>query len=347
MTAAKRPKIKDVAQTAGVSMMTVSRVLNKDDKVSEATREKVMTAVKALNYRPNVSARRLASAKSFFLGLVYDNPSASYVSKFLLGALKRCRASGYHLVVDEADVDISKTLESVADLINVTKVDGMILLPPLCNDKAVVDMLVEASVPFIRISPDSDINSAPYICMDDYQAAFDVTEALIKQGHRKIAHIIGHPNQGASRLRYQGYLDALRSNDVTVPPSYIEQGYFDFKSGSIAARKLLALADRPTAIFASNDDMAAATLTAAHMLSLKVPDELAIVGFDDAQLAVTVWPHLSTVRQPIQEMAELAVELLASGKYQDLSNISRSDFRHVLDFELMERESSNLHSSRD
>lgn len=342
MDSTKRARIQDVAESAGVSMMTVSRVLNKDERVSKNTREKVMTAVQHLNYRPNVSARRLASTKSFFLGLIYDNPSASYVSKFLLGALKKCRASGYHLVVDEADKEMVKTLRSVQDLIDVTKVDGMILLPPLCDAPDILNLLNEQNVPYIRISPDSDINSSAYVCMDDYQAAFDVVERLISQGHRKIGHIIGHPNQGASRLRYQGYLDALRSNGLSMPPEYIEQGYFTFKSGLVAAKRLLSLTDKPTAIFASNDDMAAATLTAAHMIKLNVPEDLAIVGFDDAQLAITVWPHLSTVRQPIQQMAELAVELLASGKFNDLSSVSKSDFRHVLDFELVERESSKI-----
>lgn len=344
MESSKRPRIKDVALSAGVSMMTVSRVLNKDDRVSHDTREKVMSAVRLLNYRPNVSARRLASTKSFFLGLIYDNPSASYVSKFLLGALKKCRASGYHLVVDEADKDLAKTLESVQDLIDVTKVDGMILLPPLSDCQQVIELLMSQSVPFIRISPDTRLNSSAYVCMDDYQAAFEVTEHLIKQGHQKIAHIIGHPNQGSSRLRYQGYLDALRSNGLFMPPEYIEQGFFTFKSGLSAAQKLLSLDDRPTAIFASNDDMAAATLTAAHMKKLHVPSDIAIIGFDDAQLAVTVWPHLSTIRQPIQEMAELAVELLASGKFNDLDKVSRGEFRHVLDFELIERDSSLISS---
>lgn len=342
MTAVQRPKIKDVAEHAGVSMMTVSRVLNKDAKVSQTTRDKVMSAVKTLNYRPNVSARRLASTKSFFIGLIYNNPSASYVSKFLLGALKTCRAKGYHLIVDEADSAQDRMLSSAAELIGITKVDGMILLPPLSDNDDVLALLNDLGTPYIRISPDNDINSAPYICMDDYQAAFDVTESLTNQGHTKIAHIIGDPNQGASRLRYQGFLDALRSNKLSVPPEYIEQGFFTFKSGLSAAQKLLALDDKPTAIFASNDDMAAATLTAAHMQGMTVPNDLSIVGFDDAQLAVTVWPHLSTVRQPIQEMGELAVSLLASGKINDIATMSRSDFRHVLDFELMERESSKL-----
>ena len=340
MVKAKRARIQDVAEKAGVSMMTVSRVLNQDEKVSDKTRQKVTEVVKELNYRPNVSARRLASSKSFFIGLLYDNPSASYVSKFLLGALKRCRASGYHLVVDEAAQDVQETLASVNDLIEVTQVDGMILLPPVCDMPEVIETLKASKVPFIRIAPDSDLTSSPYVCLDDYQAAFEMTENLIKQGHTKIAHIIGHPNQGASRLRYQGYLDALRSNKIVVPPEYIEQGYFTYKSGLTAATNILALEDKPTAIFASNDDMAAAAIAAANMKNISVPEQLSIVGFDDTQLATTVWPCISTVRQPIQEMAELSIKLLTSGKYDDLSRINPRDFRHVLDFTIIDRESS-------
>lgn len=340
MVKAKRARIQDVAEKAGVSMMTVSRVLNQDAKVSDKTRQKVMAVVKELNYRPNVSARRLASSKSFFIGLLYDNPSAAYVSKFLLGALKRCRASGYHLVVDEADTNVETTLNSVKDLIEITQVDGMILLPPVCDMPEVIQTLQEAKVPFVRIAPDSQLTVSPYICLDDYQAAFEVTDNLIKQGHTKIAHIIGHPNQGASRLRYQGFLDALRSNKLTVPPEYIEQGYFTYKSGLDAATKLLSLAEPPTAIFAGNDDMAAATISAAYMKNIAVPEALSVIGFDDTQLATTVWPPISTVRQPIQEMAELAIVLLSSGKFDDLSRVNPREYRHVLDFDIIYRESS-------
>ncbi len=332
--------IYEVSKLAGVSLATVSRVINKNSKVSDKTRQKVMTVVKELDYRPNVSARRLASTKSFFLGLLYDNPSSAYVSKFLLGALKRCRASGYHLVVDEADVDIEKNISSVKDLINLTQVDGMILLPPVSDNQQILDTLLEANIPFVRVAPDSNLTLSPYICLDDYQAAFEVTEKLIKQGHQKIGHIIGNPNQGASRLRYQGYLDALRSNQMTVPPEYIEQGLFTYKSGLRAANNILDLADKPTAVFASNDDMAAATIASAHKHGLNVPNDLAVVGFDDTQLATTVWPRISTVRQPIEEMAELAVELLSSGKFDDLSKVNTREFRNIVDFEIIERESS-------
>ncbi|MBB1455624.1 LacI family DNA-binding transcriptional regulator [Pseudoalteromonas sp. SG43-5] len=342
MAEPRRTRIQDVAEQAGVSMMTVSRVLNQDKKVSNKTREKVMAVVEKLNYRPNVSARRLASSKSFFIGLLYDNPSDSYISQFLLASLKKCRALGYHLVVDEAHLDINKTIESVKQLIDVTQVDGMILLPPMCDNEDVLEVLTKANVPFVRITPDTKLNSSPYICMDDYQAAFDVTERLINQGHKKIAHIIGNNKQGVSRLRYQGYLDALRSNKITTPPEYIEQGSFTYQSGMEAAVKLLALDDKPTAIFAANDDMAAAVISIAQQQGINIPGDLSVVGFDDTQLARSVWPRISTVKQPINEMAELSVSLLASGQYDNMSNLKSLELRHILDFELIERESSSI-----
>lgn len=335
-----RARIQDVAQLCGVSMMTVSRVLSQDNKVSEKTRAKVLAGVAQLNYRPNVAARKLAGSKSFLLGLLYDNPSAAYVNRFLLGALKCCRQKGYNLIIDEAADDIDDTLASITELIEVTQVDGLVLLPPVCDNPKVLELLMQFDVPFIRISPDTQLNSSVYICMDDYQAAFEVTEQLINQGHRKIAHIIGDVKQGVSRLRYQGYLDALRSNQINVPPQYIEQGSFCYKSGMAAAQKLLSLPDIPTAIFAANDDMAAATIAVAHMNKIAVPDKLSVVGFDDTQLATTVWPNLTTVRQPIAAMADWAIELLASGKLEDVANLTSDKIRQVLEFELIKRGSS-------
>lgn len=338
MNRTKRARIQDVAGLAGVSNMTVSRVLNNEGKVSDKTKAKVMEAARELNYRPNVSARRLASNKSFFLGLLYFDLNASYVSKFLLAALKHCRASGHHLVVDEINEDIDKSLESVKDLINITEVDGLVLLPPICDQVEVLDFLKEQDVPFIRIAPDTDLQASPYICIDEYQAAFEMTQNLINQGHTRIAHIIGNPNQGASRMRYQGFLDALRSNKLSVPPSYIEQGYFTYKSGIEAAAKLLDQEQQPTAIFAANDEMAAAVISVAYMNGLKVPENLSVVGFDDAQLATTISPHLTTIRQPIEEMAELSIQLLASA---DAKKSNQREFRNILDFQIIERESSN------
>ncbi len=337
MNNAKRARIKDVATYSGVSMMTVSRVLSNDDKVSSKTREVVLQAAQKLNYRPNVSARRLAGSKSFFLGLVYNNPSTSYVSQFLLGALKSCRAKGYHLVVDESGDDIESSVNSVRELIEVTQVDGLILLPPVCDQGRIIATLKEAGIPFVRISPDQNLNISPYVCMDDYQAAFEMTERLIKDGHQYIGHIIGDANQGVSRLRYQGFLDAFRSNQMTISPEYIVQGNFTYKSGLVATEQLLSLPTPPTAIFASNDDMAAAAISKAHSMQIEVPQQLAVVGFDDIQLATTVWPQITTIKQPIVEMAELAIEMLTSGKFDEVDTVRSCDYRHVLDFTLIER----------
>jgi len=341
MALTKRARIKDVAEHSGVSMMTVSRVLSNVGKVSDKTRQLVLSAAQQLNYRPNVAARRLAGSKSFFLGLVYNNPSASYVSQFLLGALKACRAQGYHLVVDESGDELEKCINSISELIEVTQVDGLILLPPLCDEPKIIAALQESSVPFVRISPDNNLNASPYICMDDYQAAFEITERLINQGHSLVGHIIGDPNQGVSRLRYQGFLDALRSNQINLPPEYIVQGNFTYKSGLTATAQLLSLPVPPTAIFAGNDDMAAAAISKAHSMQIDVPEKLAVVGFDDIQLATSVWPQITTVKQPIAEMAELAIEMLVSGKFADITKCSPQNFRHVLDFNIIERESSS------
>ena len=340
MNESKRARINDVAAKAGVSSMTVSRVLAQDGKVSKAKQELVMKAIKALNYRPNVAARRLASKKSFFIGLLYYDSDTSYVSKFLLRGLKSCRTTGHHLVVDEIDDDIEKSLASVKDLIEVTQVDGLILLPPVCDEPMLLAALQEANVTFVRISPDTQLTISPYICMDDYQASFEMTELLIKNGHTKIGHIIGNTNQGVSRLRYQGYLDAMRSNNINVPPEYIEQGYFTYDSGLVAAKKMLSLKEKPTAIVAANDEMAAAVLTAAHLKQIAVPSQLSISGFDDGNVAVTVSPNLTTVRQPIKQMADLAIDIIASGKFTDLSTANNREYRNVLDFEIIVRDST-------
>ena len=192
----------------------------------------------------------------------------------------------------------------------------------------------------MRIAPETQLNLSPYICMDDYQASFDLTDRLIRQGHTKIGHIIGNPNQGASRLRYQGYLDALSANAITVCSDFVEQGLFTYESGLAAAQKILSAAEKPSAIFAANDDMAAAVLSVANMHGLAVPEALSIAGFDDGHMAVSVYPNLTTVRQPIQEMAELAVTIIASGNSLDKRDKDRDNYRNVLGFEIIERQST-------
>ncbi len=339
MEKVKRARIQDVAELAGVSNMTVSRVLNGGVKVSEVKRKAVMNAVERLNYSPDAAARRLASKKSYMIGLLYQDLDISYVSKFLLRALKSCRNVDHHLVPDGIDGDIDEFYRAVKKLIDVTQIDGVILLAPISNNPQILELLQNAQIPFVRISPDDHSNISPLIAIDEFKAGYAMTEYLISLGHTKIAHIKGHPNQAASRLREEGFEAAMQANNLKIRPEYIVQGYYTYDSGIPASNALLAGDDRPTAIFAANDEMAAAAISVANKLGIKTPQQLSVGGLDDAQLAVTMSPHLTTIRQPIMEMAELAVDLLTSNMMQTNKLLARGH-RHILDFELVKRQSA-------
>ena len=303
--------IKDVARAAGVSAMTVSRVLNGEQKVRPETRERVKAAIRELRYRPNMSARSLARANTYFIGLLYDNPSAGYVSELLIGALNRCRKAGYHLVVESCGSADQDWDSAIGEMLETSNFDGVIIPPPVCDNAAVLDAVDAADLPHVRISPDGDRERGPHIVTDDRAAARRMTEYLLELGHRRIGFIGGPEGHRASRERREGHCDALQSAGIAIDPALIEAGAFNYRSGLQAADTLLALDDRPTAIFASNDDMAVAVIAQAHRLSLTVPDQLSVAGFDDTQSATAVWPQLTTVRQPISRMAADAVDLLA------------------------------------
>ncbi|OLF81120.1 transcriptional regulator [Maricaulis sp. W15] len=319
--------IKDVANAAGVSAMTVSRVLNAEPNVRPATRERVQSAILELNYRPNLSARNLARANAYFIGLLYDNPSAGYISELLIGALNRCRSSGYHLVLESCGAADEDWTSQIADMLRTSNFDGVIMPPPVCDHPDVLDAVAEAGIPYVRIAPDTDIDRAPCILTDDRAAARRMTEYLIGLGHTRIGFILGPTEHGASRERHAGFLEGLAAHGIESDPALIAAGAFTYKSGLEAADVLLSLEQRPTAIFASNDDMAVAVIALAHKHALDVPRDLTVVGFDDTQTATAIWPQLTTVRQPISDMSSAAVELLASHLNGDENAVARCEIR--------------------
>lgn len=335
----KRARIQDVAELAGVSNMTVSRVVNGGVKVSDEKRKAVLDAMKSLYYQPDSAARRLAGTKSYILGLLFQDEDVSYISKFLLRASKSCRNFGHHLIPDGINSSNEESISVVKNLIETTQIDGFILLAPISNNTKVIELLQQLQVPFVRISPDDKSDISPYIAIDEFMAGYTITKYLIELGHSKIAHIQGHPNQAASNLRQQGFLKAMSENSLVIPTEYIVQGYYTYGSGLNAAKDLLTLENKPTAIFAANDEMAAAAVSVAHGLGIKIPKHLSVAGIDDAQLAITISPHLTTIRQPIEEMAELAVQILASNKpvTGDSTELKHS---HIFDIELIKREST-------
>ena len=298
--------IHDVARESGVSIKTVSRVLNREPNVKADTRDRVQAAVAALNYRPNISARSLAGSKAYLIGVFFDNPSPGYVTDVQLGAIARCRQEGFHLIVEPID-STGDIQEQVQPMLATLRMDGVILTPPLSDHPLVLSALEQAGVAYVRIAPGGDMDRAPWVSMDDRLAAYEMTKHLIGLGHRDIGFIIGHPDHGASHLRYEGYVAAMKEHGHAVREDHVEQGWFSFRSGFEAAERLLSRPDRPTAIFASNDDMALGVMAVANRLRLDqaLGDQLA--GRGVRHWAVQVCRHVpgapdvtpSTVAAPV------------------------------------------------
>ena len=332
-----RLTITDVARHAGVSPMTVSRVINGEKNVSQDTRERVNAAVRDLGYAPNLAARSLASAQSLRIGLLYSNPSAAYLSEFLLGSLEQCSASAIQLIVEKCDAETGDDI-AVQRLIAIG-VDGVILPPPLCDSHLIVERLEAAGIPTVVVATGDPPRSASAIRIDDFRAAETMTRHLIDLGHRRIGFVRGHPNQTASAQRHAGFEAAMTAAGLPVDPDLVVQGYFTYHSGLEAADRLMSLATPPTAIFASNDDMAAAAIAVAHRIGLDVPRDLTVCGFDDTALATTVWPPLTTIRQPVAAMSREAVVLLSAAIRRKAAGKTTKTLCEMIDFTLIQRQS--------
>ncbi|HEV2867221.1 MAG TPA: LacI family DNA-binding transcriptional regulator [Allosphingosinicella sp.] len=332
--------IQDVARTAGVSAMTVSRVMNGERNVRESTRAAVQEAIDRLNYSPNTAARSLAAGEATHIGLLYANPSAAYLTQFLVGALEGARRAGCHLVLEAcASESADEQAEATRRFVQ-SGVDGVILPPPLSESLPIHAELAAARTPVVTVAMGLPQPGSLNVRIDDFDAAATMTRHLLELGHRRIGFIRGHPNHIASLERTRGFMAALEEAGIDPESAPIEQGYFTYRSGLVAAERLLARKQQPTAIFASNDDMAAATVNVAHRRGLHVPADLSVVGFDDTAPATTVWPELTTVRQPVGAMAEAALDLLLASLRPHKSSTMSGVFEHVLDYELVIRESS-------
>ncbi len=330
--------IHDVARHVGVSPMTVSRVINGEKNVREETRAKVMASVEALNYSPNIAARSLATQDQARIGLLYSNPSVAFLSEFLLGILSESAKNGTQLLIESCDgpEGASASLEKF----RAGGCDGIILSPPLSDSTRVAQTLNEMGMLFVGVAAAREAVDLNAVSIDDFKAAFAMTKRLIELGHRDIGFIKGHPHAHASQLRFDGYQAAMTKAGLPMVAEHVASGYFTYRSGFDAAEQLLNRADRPTAIFASNDDMAAGAVAAAHRLHLEVPDHVTIVGFDDTAMASSVWPELTTVRQPISDMASLSVRLLLDLIRARRMGHAYHPVREIRDFALIERQSS-------
>ena len=301
--------IQMVADRARVSPKTVSRVINNERGVRGETRARILEAIQQLDYQPNLNARGLAGARSFLIGLFYDKPG-DYLNEFQTGAVQRCRESDLHLMVQPLDIASKDMARDLSMLVRQLRLEGAILLPPFSDHPVVRAALSEADVPAVHIAPMREPADSPSVDTDDRAAARQMTVQLLEQGHRRIGFMLGPPGHRATEQRYLGFADAMHARTVSIDPELVQTGNFEFADGLECARRILGARSRPTAIFASNDDMAAAAACAARQLGLELPRELSIAGFDDAPVASMMWPQLATVRQPVREIARIAADLI-------------------------------------
>ncbi len=308
-----RIRIEDVAAAAGVSMKTVSRVFNYEPNVRPDTREKVEQAARALNYRPNPSARSLASNRSYLIALLYDNPSSNYIMEIIGGVLDACRSRHYSMMLQPMDSSTEAGSggyrAQVESVLEQYRPDGMILTPPITDDDALLDWLQSQRMPYASISPRRRIGQIG-ATLDEREAAAELVGHVATLGRTRIGHITGHRSHGARAWRLDGYRDALQRAGLPYDPALVIEGEFSFDSGIEGARALLDLPEPPTAIFAANDDTAAGVIYEAEERGLRIPRDLSVFGFDDMPMARQIWPSLTTVRQPSHEMGRIAAEQL-------------------------------------
>lgn len=328
--------IDEVAALAGVSPMTVSRAINQG-KVRDDTRERVMRAVQALGYTPNLAASTLAAAQHTRIALIYTNPSGAYLRELLVGLLRGASNAAIQLVIHYWD-NLDPVAERRAARALAGRVDGVILPPPLCESPVAVTELVQAGIPVVAIASGHLRDDVSCVRIDDFHAGKEMAEHLIQHGHTRIGFIRGRNDLSASARRYDGFATALHEAGLEVEPRLVQEGDYTYRSGLDAAEKLLSQPQPPTAIFASNDDMAAAAISVAHRQGLEVPRDLSVVGFDDTSAATTVWPELTTLHQPIAAMADSAIDILLRTIRQRTDD-SRVLTDHVLPHRLVMRDS--------
>jgi LacI family transcriptional regulator len=298
--------INDIARLASVSKKTVSRVINQSPLVQSATRARIQAVIDKFGYVPDPQARGLAFRKSFLIGLVYDNPNAQYIVNSMEGALEAVRNTEYEVVVHPCDRKNPDFIAGVRRFVERQKLRGVILLPPVSENDELTSALREADCAYVRITYAQLDEPARIVISNDRLAVAEVANYLVSLGHKRIGYIAGPSGFRSAVERLAGFREALLARQVELPAELIVEGGYTYESGVAGGERLLSLTPRPTAIFASNDEMAAGVYRVASRLGLSIPGDLSIVGFDDGPLAARLLPSLTTIRLPIRELGRLA-----------------------------------------
>jgi LacI family transcriptional regulator len=303
---AGKPTINDIARIAGVSKKTVSRVINRSPLLTADTRERVEAVIAELGYVPNPQARALALGRNFLIGLIHDNPNAQMVLNFQEGVLDAMRGSEYALVVRPVDRHSAELFDDIRHFVEAQRLAGVLVLPPLSENHALFALLDELKCNYVRMGSAELDDPARLVRSDDRQAVRAAVGDLIALGHRRIGLVEGPDGFRSAAERREGWREAMAEAGLPHGGDLIAPGAYTFETGRAAGAALLGAPEPPTAIFASNDVMAAGVLHAVRERGLEVPVDVSIVGFDDTAIAQTIWPPLSTVRWPIRAMARSA-----------------------------------------
>ncbi|GAA0379935.1 catabolite control protein A [Bacillus horti] len=327
--------IYDVAREAGVSMATVSRVVNGNPNVKPATRKKVMEAIKRLGYRPNAVARGLASKRTTTVGVIIPDISSLFYAELARGIEDIANMYKYNIILCNSDQRIDKEIHLVNTLLE-KQVDGLLFMGSQITDEH-KDVFTTASVPIILSATRDSEGELPSVNIDYFQASFDATVSLIERGHTKIGFISGpleDPLIGQSRL--EGYKKALRDAGIEFVDEYLQIGNYRYQSGLDATAQLLKLAERPTAILAMNDEMAVGAIHSCQDNGLEIPNDMEVIGFDSTRLCAMVRPTLTSVVQPMYDIGAVSMRLLT--KYMNKEKVE--EHKVILPHRIEQRQST-------
>jgi LacI family transcriptional regulator len=326
--------IYDVAREAGVSMATVSRVVNNNPNVKPQTRKKVFEAIERLGYRPNAVARGLASKKTTTVGVVIPDISNAIFAEVARGIEDIANMYRYNIILCNADKKKDKEISVINTLLE-KQVDGLLFMGGTVTQEH-LDAFKTSSVPIVLCATTDNNNAMPAVDIDHEKAAFDAVDLLISNGHRKIGMISGTLQDPANGYaRFQGYKKALEQANIPVRDEYIRVGNYRYESGIEAMKYFVELKDRPTAIFAATDEMAIGAIHTIQDAGLRVPEDISIISVDNSRMASMVRPLLTTVAQPMYDIGAVSMRLLT--KLMNKENVEQAKF--VLPHEIIVRKS--------
>lgn len=335
--------IRAVAQRAGVSAMTVSNVLNGAGRASAATVATVQAAIAELGYVPNLAARRLAKSRATTVGLLYSDRRTPFLDAVLVGALRATNAHGLQLILRDGDGASRDEAERMAQEIVRSGADALLLIPPFAEQLSGSGVLSTLGVPLAAIATGTAMPEITTVRIDNRGAMQSITQQVIASGHRRIAYVAGPDHYSVVAARLEGFQAALGAAGLPEEADLvIRHGEFDYDSGRVAAKVLLSRQNPPTAIICSSDDLAAGVVAQANHMGLQLPADLTVTGFDDTILASRIWPPLTVVQQPVEDMAYRAAQCLIAALGKAEADVSDEVFDHVI----VQRESVALPTAR-